>query len=273
MNYIFNFSVLFISFCNCLFSYEKIGCSGASKAQENKENAEPKLIAQFQTQKVIKDDVYNFYSIILQNFNINPNEKFMLCTRNCVGELNEIGEVFQNVKGENIILFPNKKYSLLKTYLFFVGGMCLGESMDIILTNKDNSKCISTHLVNHPIEATNGSGQKISIELRSLDGSLYECIGEGFNPKEEIKIESFSNESPVILTFINANEQGRFSFFVIPNNERNCDGLGFITSTRQSGDALTVKYYWGKKYIKRVKASSMKALLENNPNNHDMFHY
>ncbi len=207
------------------------------------------ILSAVQVHSIVKGS--NCYNLRLVNPPDLKRKKLKFISKNCLGYATEIAKGKMNKNGRIELTFIDGSKVLLENYIVYAEGMCKGESFDIILLSEDKTFEVSAHIVMHPIENCSPNGQRISVELRSRYGSIYQCFGDGYLPNEELKTISRS-ENENIVQYINATEDGTFTFGLMPMVIGKTDGVASITIQRRNGDSLSLDYPWGKNSINKV---------------------
>ncbi len=212
----------------------------------------PYLYARLEEKKVINNRPHHLYTFHLEKMSLQPGQKFILSTKNCIGGVIKMADAY--VDNQQDVIIKLKFHQIpMKKFKHVIGSMCLGESIDIILSSTDREFEVSTHIVMHPIEAISKNGQRISAELRSRDGSVYEIFGEGYCKNEGLKCSNFS-EGKGGTSDITADENGTFRFTIMPMVEEFTEGFTKTTVFRKNGESLSIQYPWGISKIKPVNA-------------------
>jgi len=96
-----------------------------------------------------------------------------------------------------------------------------GERIDVSLSVFGAYGCsIHKSFIPYPLDMEDSKGHKVSLELLGFEKGLFYCRGEGFNPREKIKIEIGGKNSMIFLE--TADSDGKF-FYTFPelfNNAR-----------------------------------------------------
>ena len=126
---------------------------------------------------------------------------------------------------------------------FTADQYAMGQALNMAVMNPDKSIRVYARVIPFPIEATDGKGCYLSVELLSRDGLSFMISGQGFQPNEEI-VDKNRSENESMGTTITADSNGTFSIVELP-----------AVTGKQSGTAhhdligkqcnLMVQYEWG----------------------------
>ncbi|MDD1622589.1 MAG: hypothetical protein LUQ11_14020 [Methylococcaceae bacterium] len=121
--------------------------------------------------------------------------------------------------------------------------MLEGESIEIALISSDKSKKAFVEITPFPIIAQGEGNCRLSVKPLSAEGQAFQIKGEGFVPKQELKVVAKSNgelgEFPV-----NGTDDGVFGIVVAPAVLGKSGGGASVTVADTTCSA-TVRYKWG----------------------------
>lgn len=127
-----------------------------------------------------------------------------------------------------------------------IGGFKLGEALDLVLMTQDSSVRARAKSIPFPIKAGDSSGCRVSIELMSPSGHLFQIYGEGFSPNQELSVTNKFKKDEGVDT-ITADENGSFQFPVLFGKKDH----GMASVTVGSKDCkVKLDYEVGKKALK-----------------------
>lgn len=127
-----------------------------------------------------------------------------------------------------------------------IGGFKLGEALDIVLITPDSSVRARAKSIPFPIEAGDSSGCRVSLELMSPSGHLFQFYGKGFSPSQEVSVTLKFKKDEGVIT-ITVDENGSFQLPILFGEKDH--GKASVT-VACSDCKVKLKYKVGKKALK-----------------------
>lgn len=132
---------------------------------------------------------------------------------------------------------------------FTMGKYAKGQPFYIELKSADQRVKAFAKAVPFPIEATDGNGCRLSVELASRSGNVFNIFGEGYEPNEELTTD-ITPAAEVMASQDKADASGSFRMLVdqtMAKYEIGSTGTSGTEDVRVTGSkcALTVHFEWG----------------------------
>jgi len=126
---------------------------------------------------------------------------------------------------------------------FGLRKMLEGEAVEFALISSDKSKKTFVEITPFPIVAQGKGDCRLSVKLLSIGGDVFQIKGEGFIPKQELKVIAKSNGEFGGFPVKGTND-GVFSIVVLPSVVGKSGGEASVTIADATCSA-TVRYKWG----------------------------
>ena len=169
-----------------------------------------------------------------------PGKTYTLFIQNCDGSRTQVFDYKSNKNGHLII---DLKEDLKKGAPFAVTPLRRGEKLSYSMLSEDRSEEFMTSIVPFPIE-TFKNGASLAVELLDAKGTAFVCVGQGFNPGEQVQVRCKSGEK-ICQEMIRVGEDGAFKCPLWPSVEGKDSGTASV-SVKRKKEEIAVPFAWGR---------------------------
>jgi len=126
---------------------------------------------------------------------------------------------------------------------YVLSNMLEGETIEFALISSDRSKKAFVEITPFPIVVQGKGNCRLSVKLQSKNGEVFLIKGEGFVPKQELKVVAKSDKELIEYPF-KGTDDGAFVHIVAPAVSGKSGGEASETVT-DGKCSVTVRYKWG----------------------------